>query len=232
MPIPSPASGLQSDISGLVRAPAGIVLNGRPGINLPVGMASNLPQDRQRRRERIKYLRGGQAEGLIAWLLEGLDDDWHIFNGIKLERESDIDHILIGPAGVFCISTKSHRGLFTGTSDGLLHNGQSCPFAKDAMRQAMTLRDRLAALMGKDVPFVQPVLAVPFGYVEGAACGGKVWVRHQDDITSRIAPKDTRRRLSEKEVAPLVGVLEMFEKDARYSTAAQRRPRNFRTADC
>jgi hypothetical protein len=89
-------------------------------------------------KERIRYMRGGQGEALIAWLLEDLDNDWHIFNCLKLEADSDIDHVLVGPGGVYCISTKSHRGLFTGTADGLFHNGQPSPFAQQAMRQTLS----------------------------------------------------------------------------------------------
>src|SRR5439155_5615793 len=48
-------------------------------------------------KERIKHLRGGQIEAYIAWLLADLPDDWHVFNGIKLERDSDIDHVVVGP---------------------------------------------------------------------------------------------------------------------------------------
>jgi hypothetical protein len=56
----------------------------------------------------------------------------------------------------------------------LRHNGQLSPFAQQALRQTMALRDRLNALMGRDVPWVQAVLAVPLGFTEGDACGGKV----------------------------------------------------------
>src|SRR5689334_22520055 len=37
-------------------------------------------------KERIKYMRGGQGEALVAWVLEReLDEDWHVFNTVKLE---------------------------------------------------------------------------------------------------------------------------------------------------
>jgi hypothetical protein len=110
----------------------------------------------KRAKERIWLMRGGQGEALIAWILEkDLEDDWHVFNGVKLERESDIDHIVVGLGGLYCISTKSQRGLFTGTPDGLRYNGQPSPFAQQALRQTMALKDRLDALMGRDVPWVQ-----------------------------------------------------------------------------
>jgi len=162
-------------------------------------------------RQRIKYLRGAQGEALVAWLLEELSDDWHVFNNLKLERESDIDHVVAGPSGVFCISTKSHRGLFAVGPDSLLHNGKQCNFAQDALRQTMGLKDRLAAVMGDDVPWIQPVLAVPLGFVDGDACGGKVWVLHQDELTDRIAPVEGPKKLDKRQLARVVGALEMLE---------------------
>jgi hypothetical protein len=36
---------------------------------------------------------------------------------------------------------------------------------------------------------VQAVSAVPLGFSKGDACGGKVWLVHQDEISGRIAPE-------------------------------------------
>lgn len=165
-------------------------------------------------KERIKYMRGGQSEAYVAWILEDLDDDWHIFNGIQLELESDTDHVVVGPGGVFCISTKSHRGWFVGTPDGLLHNGRPCGFAKDALRQAMNLVERLKAALGADVPWVQAVLALPFGYIDNDACGGKVWLAHADNLADRLAPEGGPRKLKPKQVERVVKVMEMIAASA------------------
>jgi hypothetical protein len=165
-------------------------------------------------KDRIKHLRGGQGEALVAWLLQDLDDNWHIFNRIHLEKDWDIDHVLIGPAGVFCISTKSHRGIFTGTPDGVLYNGNPCDFANKAMWQTMALKDRLAAILGDDVPFLQPVLAVPFGFTEGNACGGKVWLVHQDDILNCLAPDGAPKRLSRAQIERIAKAVDMLQSTA------------------
>jgi hypothetical protein len=177
-------------------------------------------------RERIKYMRGGQVEGYVGYLLKKeLDDEWHVFNGIKLECESDTDHVVVGPGGVFCISTKSKRGWFVGQPKGLklglLHNHQPCDFAVQAQRQAMNLRDRLGAIMGADVPYVTPLLAVPFGYVDSDAMSGQVIVAHAEDLTDRIAPVDVPRKQSADMIARTVKAMEMIQSGA---AAAYRRP--------
>ncbi|HEV7298640.1 MAG TPA: nuclease-related domain-containing protein [Tepidisphaeraceae bacterium] len=172
-------------------------------------------------KERLRYLRGGQAEGLVAWLLEDLPNEWHIFNGVKLESGSDNDHVVVGPGGVFCISTKSRRGLFTGTALGLLHNGKNCDFAHQVQRQTMNLRDRLDAIMGKDVPWIQSVLALPLGWTENDAFGGQVWVVNAEDMIDRIAPEKPSTKLGADLVKRLVKAMEMIQANA---AEAHRRP--------
>ncbi len=162
-------------------------------------------------KERIRYLRGAQSEAVIAWVLEGLGDEWHIFNSLKLESFSDIDHVLVGPGGLYCISTKSHRGIFTGAPDGLLYNGKPCDFAQQALRQAMNLKDRIGVAMGSDVPWVQSVLALPFGYIEGDARRDKVWLVHQENILDCLVPDDGPRRLSKSQLARTIAVLEEIQ---------------------
>ena len=169
-------------------------------------------------KERLKYMRGGQAEALVSYLLvKELPDSWHVFNNVKLERESDIDHVVVGPGGVFCISTKSQRGLFVATREepGLLHNNQPSALAKQALGQAMGFKDRFAAVMGGNVPWVQAVLAVPFGFTDGGdACGGKVWVVHQEDLTDRLAPEGAAAKLNKGEVERAVKAIEMIQQNA------------------
>lgn len=95
-------------------------------------------------KQRLKFLRGARMEGLVAWLLVDLEGNYHLFNNLKIRPNEDIDHILIGPPGVFAISTKSQRGLLTTDShQNLCHNHQPIEWGRDALRLAMTLRDRI-----------------------------------------------------------------------------------------
>jgi hypothetical protein len=54
--------------------------------------------------------RGAQGEEHVGSLLEGLSDrGWRVIHDASLGR-GNVDHILIGPAGVFTVETKSHPG--------------------------------------------------------------------------------------------------------------------------
>lgn len=172
-------------------------------------------------RERIKYMRGGQAEALVAWLLADLEGDWHVFNNVELVKGSDVDHVLVGPGGLFCISTKSLRGLFTCQANGeVCYNNEPTRLISDTTGRAVELKKRLSALMGEDVPYVVAVLAVPFCYVEAAGAVQDVLILHQENLVETLEKR--RRTLSSEQIARCVKALTDLASDARDT---YRRPR-------
>jgi hypothetical protein len=66
------------------------------------------------RRHRIvrSQLRAGLAgQKLLPQILAGLDDSYYLINNLKLPgRADDVDHLVIGPNGIFALETKHHRG--------------------------------------------------------------------------------------------------------------------------
>lgn len=57
-----------------------------------------------------RHDRGAAGEEHVGGLLETLSDDgWAVIHDATLGR-GNVDHILIGPAGVFTVETKSHPG--------------------------------------------------------------------------------------------------------------------------
>ena len=165
-------------------------------------------------RERIKYMRGGQAEALVAWLLADLDDTWHLFNNIKLVADSDIDHVLVGPGGLFCISTKSFRGMFTSQPNGhIYYNNQPTRLISDTIGRAAELNKRLRALMGEGTPYVVAVLAVPFCYEDVRGSAQNVMILHQENMVDTLEKR--RRTLSDEQIARCVRALTDLAKHAR-----------------
>lgn len=164
-------------------------------------------------RERLFHVRGSRAEVFVGWLLQDLDDDWHIFHGIQLEAARDIDHILIGPGGVFIVSTKADRGMFSLAADGsVLKNGQPTSLAGNTVEQAMRLRLRLEAVLGFQDLFVTAVLAVPFMFVDFTNPQKSVWFMHQDNLIQTI--ESFRNKLSKQEVARYVKAMVMLAANA------------------
>ena len=151
-------------------------------------------------RSRIKWLRGGQAEGLVAWHFRSLPNTWHVFHNLVCYGRGDIDHVLVGPAGVFAISTKSHRGLYTAEGNRYFRNNKPTDDVDQAIRLAMQLKDRLREVLEGDLPWVQAVLALPLAYVEFPPNRQNSWVLREDELVSafddvpvRLTPKDIAR---------------------------------------
>jgi hypothetical protein len=57
-----------------------------------------------------RHERGATGEELVGAMLEGLaEDGWSIIHDASFGR-GNVDHLLIGPGGVFTVETKSHPG--------------------------------------------------------------------------------------------------------------------------
>lgn len=96
--------------------------------------AQSPPEDR----DLFRRLEAGKAgEEAVAAILARLSGKgFYLFNNLKAGSVGDIDHLLVGPTGVFVIETKSHRGRVTRDekTGELLRNG--APFERDPMRQS------------------------------------------------------------------------------------------------
>jgi len=133
-------------------------------------------------KERIAWLRGGQGEALVAWYLNDLPNTWHLFHNVKLWKDGDLDHVMIGPGGLFCISTKTYRGLYTVGQDGRYFlNGKETDHVHEAQRLAMQLKDRLMENLDA-VPWIQPVLIAPIAYIGFQSFQEPAWVLHEGNL--------------------------------------------------
>ena len=59
----------------------------------------------------LNYSVGLEAEELVTEHLKKLDNNYHLINDVKLpDSYGNIDHILLGPNGIFVIETKNFEG--------------------------------------------------------------------------------------------------------------------------
>ena len=57
------------------------------------------------------WRRGAEGEEEVARQLRKLGDGWRILHSVPIgSRETDIDHVVIGPPGVFVLNAKNHFG--------------------------------------------------------------------------------------------------------------------------
>lgn len=104
-------------------------------------------------RERVKkaersWIPGGKAEEKVGVALERhRSHDFYIFHDVALPGLGNVDHVVLGSRGFFCIETKSHRGHVTSSRNQLLLNGRPTErnFVAQAWRGGYRLREILRA---------------------------------------------------------------------------------------
>ncbi|MGN0886006.1 MAG: nuclease-related domain-containing protein [Candidatus Spyradenecus sp.] len=70
------------------------------------------------------YFKGARGEEIAAGELSHLPDSWTVFNGLLLPNGRDIDHVAVGPQGVFVIETKHWSGEVSIDAGQILANGR------------------------------------------------------------------------------------------------------------
>ncbi|MFI8458762.1 nuclease-related domain-containing protein [Kitasatospora sp. NPDC085464] len=142
-----PGAGLES----LVRA-------GEERYGLLVRLAAKL--SRQRLGD-SSTLRGLEGEQIVGARLDALKaSGWKVLHGVPLPSGADIDHVVIGPPGVFTVNSKHHPGATVWVGDKIVKvNRNGFPYVENSTFEAARTADLLAVWCGFDVP-VHPVIAV------------------------------------------------------------------------
>jgi hypothetical protein len=125
------------------------------------------------------WLMGAAGEQAIAATLAGLPVQWFSLHSIPLgdpdSPTGDLDHLVIGPGGVYVINSKHHPGQVVFVKgDMVLVARRAQPYISAARRDAMTVAVRLSAAVGTPVT-VTPVIAFV-----GA-----------DEVVIKFPPRDT-----------------------------------------
>lgn len=109
---------------------------------------------------------GAKAEQAVAEALQELPDDYYVFHDLEFPG-FNIDHVVLGPNGIFLVETKSQKGNITQEHDVLLRNGRKFfkDFLKQCWGQTYSLRDHLGA-EGLRGLTIKPILCFSRGFVE------------------------------------------------------------------
>lgn len=106
------------------------------------------------------WRKGASGERVAAWWLGRLPEGWHLFNDIPVgERGANIDHVIVGPAGVFTVNAKNLTGKVWVGPRTLLHNGHRTDYLPKASAEARRASRMLSAAVGWPVE-VRGALAI------------------------------------------------------------------------
>lgn len=113
------------------------------------------------RAEAASWYKGALGERQVAAELEALGPEYTVLHAVPVGRRStDIDHVVVGPTGVFSINTKNHSGhtVWVGGRT-LLVDGHRTPHMHRALQEGERATALLSAAAGGPIP-VQPVIVV------------------------------------------------------------------------
>jgi hypothetical protein len=157
------------------------------------------------------------AEALSRFMPEGN----YVFHDFPADN-FNIDHIVVGPAGVFAIETKARSKVLSGDNKQAakaIYNGREIEFSnfkdtkflEQAKRQAKWLSDWLNSSTGESVK-VFPVISLPGFFVERKAAHDGMFVTNPKQLKSVIVSKNVKN-LDDKKIRQIVHQLDQKCRD-------------------
>ncbi|MFC9560398.1 NERD domain-containing protein [Agromyces sp. NPDC056965] len=156
--------------------------------------------------EQYSWHSGAIGERYVAELLSRLGPEWTVLHSVPVGVDgSDIDHVLIGPPGVFTINTKHHPGGRVWVAGrGLRVNNQPKHYLSNAAHEAARAERLLSRASGLSVEVVGIIVIV----------GASVTVKappHSDSAQIGVIPAaallqtvQVRRAYSDEQLARIV----------------------------
>lgn len=156
--------------------------------------------------------KGSEGECRTAALLHTLPDDYHVIHGVQPSIDSgDIDHMVVGPTGVFCLDTKYWRGTVRRDADGEpIWNNQprSKRHARALGARIMRLREEIG-VTGPDSPYFKGALVFPIAFIEDHQGGRSTidFIRLETLIEYIQQESPRRDRLTSSKISRLVNLV-------------------------
>lgn len=98
------------------------------------------------------WRRGATGERMTARFIDRLPEGWFAIHDIPVgERGANIDHVVVGPTGVFTVNTKNLTGKVWLGPRTLLHNGHRTDYLPKAARGAERAGRLLSAALGRPI---------------------------------------------------------------------------------
>jgi hypothetical protein len=149
---------------------------------------------------------GALGEIVVAEKLERLGDGWRVINAVPVGAAgSDIDHVVVGPAGVFTINTKAHANKKVWAAGQALRiNGFTQHYIRNSQHEAARASKLLTTAVGRPVVVTPLIVMVGISELNYGVRRPEV-----DVVTSRGIVRNLRRRrriLSPDEVTEIADV--------------------------
>jgi hypothetical protein len=116
------------------------------------------------------HLKGAKGEQRVGWELEDLGPQYHVFHDMSHEHlGGNIDHLVVGPTGVFAIETKNWIGSISIDRFGEpLWNGYAYRkrHAGTLITNSLTIKQWIGDVPGKQRFYIQAIMVFPSAFVD------------------------------------------------------------------
>jgi hypothetical protein len=192
--------------------------------------------------DNVAWYLGAQGEIAVGKILSGLPPEWRVFHALPVGKAgADIDHLVLGPGGIFIINTKHHGGKKIWIAEkGFTVAGQTKPYIRNSEFEAARVTKILHKRM-PHLPLGRPVIALvnpaqiiikkkPARVAVLDAITLRRWLLKQPvaltdvDLVELATVVDTPSTWSAAKSAPTPNLMEQFAKlDGQVRTARARR---------
>ncbi|MBR2839462.1 MAG: NERD domain-containing protein [Kiritimatiellae bacterium] len=153
-----------------------------------------------------RFFKGARGEEKVSGILKSLPSAYHVFNDFAAGR-AHVDHVVVGPGGVFAVETKFWRGKVTIEDGHILLDGQlpdRSPISQ-VLREAALVKQALAKAGW--VGAVTPVLAFASDtfYAHRATLKGAIII---NSCELKASFESDRVVIPPSELERLVGIME------------------------
>jgi hypothetical protein len=119
-------------------------------------------------KQRKDMWKGADGEATVGLRLGDFPDSFRVLNDLTTPF-GNLDHVVVGPTGVFVLDTKNWRGIVSADGKGeLLVNGKPTdkPYMRYFTARIMDVKDKVKLLAPGQDPFFQGVFVFPSARVE------------------------------------------------------------------
>jgi len=161
-------------------------------------------------RLRRSMRKGADGETRVGNILGDFPESFCVINGLATSF-GDLDHIIVGPTGVFVVDSKNWRGVVSSDENGeLLLNGK--PTTKATIRpivsRTMDVKETVQAYCDFELPFFQVVLAFTSAWVEARwGATGKALCVTDEGLYDLIVENKNGRKLDGHEIDAITQAL-------------------------
>jgi hypothetical protein len=175
-------------------------------------------------KKRAAMRRGATGEIQVGNILADFPDSFCVINDLTTPF-GNLDHVVVGPTGVFVLDTKNWRGAVSPDGkDELLLNGQPTdkPYVRQFVGRMLGIRDRVLVLARGLDPFYQALFVFTAARVEAKwGSTGNVHCVRDDQLHEYIVEKDFGKRLSLDEIQHLAqAFLGLAHMDREFATTS------------